>query len=306
MSEDAEDLRRYAVDRSESAFAELVQRHVDLVYSAALRFLAGDVHRAQDVTQLVFTELCRQASRLTRHPVLTGWLYTTTRLIARHEIRAEQRRKAREEEAHLMNELSGEPEPCVDWDRLRLVLDDALQALGEKDRLPLLLRFFQNRSFKEVGVALSLSENAARMRVERALDRLRIRLARKGLTSTTAALALTLASHAVEVAPSAFVSILAGASLAGAAAGTGSAFTLLNIMAMTKLKLGLISALAVAGVGTPFWLQHQALGKLRQQNESLQQQVARLARVEAENERLAHLITEPKGSSNLANLQFSE
>src|SRR6476646_3224805 len=115
MSEDTELLNRYVSDRSESAFTELTRRHVDLVYSAALRLLSGDAHRAQDVTQQVFTELARQARQLARHPALVGWLYTTTRFMALRMNRTEQRRKAREQEAHTMNELLHDDASPADW-----------------------------------------------------------------------------------------------------------------------------------------------------------------------------------------------
>ena len=95
MTEDSELLRRYALEGSEAAFAEVTRRHVDLVYSAALRLVKGHVHMAQDVTQQVFAELARQAKHLERHPALVGWLYTTTRLTALRVIRTEQRRKVR-------------------------------------------------------------------------------------------------------------------------------------------------------------------------------------------------------------------
>src|SRR5512143_4061409 len=129
MPEDAELLCRYATEQSETAFAELIRRHVDLVYSAALRLLNGDVHRAQDVTQQVFAELARQAKRLMRHPALAGWLYTTTRRIAMRTIRTEHRCAAREREAHTMNELLREPAAESDWNQLRPVLDDAMHEL---------------------------------------------------------------------------------------------------------------------------------------------------------------------------------
>src|SRR5512138_2993082 len=105
MTEDAELLRQYAAEQSEAAFAELTRRHVDLVYSAALRVVQGDVLSAQDVTQQVFTEVGRQAKRLVRHPALVGWLYTTTRLMALRLNRTEHRRKAREQEANAMDQL---------------------------------------------------------------------------------------------------------------------------------------------------------------------------------------------------------
>src|SRR5439155_6076881 len=152
MNEDAELLRQYATDRSEAAFTELIRRQVDLVYSAALRLMNGDIHRAQDVTQQVFSELAQQAKCLTRHPALAGWLYTTTRLTALRAKRTEQRRTARERDANAMNELRREPGPEQAWKHLGPVLEDAMYDLGEKDRLAVLLRFFQNKSLKEVGL----------------------------------------------------------------------------------------------------------------------------------------------------------
>jgi RNA polymerase sigma factor (sigma-70 family) len=306
MSEDAELLRQYATDRSEAAFTELIQRQVDLVYSAALRLMNGDVHRAQDVTQQVFSELARQAKRLTRHPALAGWLYTTTRLMALRAARTEQRRKAREQEANAMNELLRESGPEQDWKHLGPVLEDAMHELGEKDRLAVLLRFFQNKSLKEVGLALGLSENAARMRVERALDKLRAQLAQKGVTSTAAALALLLAGNAVSATPAGFVATLSSASFASAAAGTGTALTLLKFMATTKLKTGVISAIVVASVVTPLMVQHQAQARLRNQDEALYQQANQLAKLQADNERLSKLFAAANDSRSLSNDHFNE
>ncbi len=287
MSEDAELLRRYAAAGSETAFANLVRKHADLVYSAALRLLNGDSHRAQDVTQQVFTELARQARTLVKHPSLAGWLYTTTRQMALRVIRSENRRQAREREADTMNELlrEGDSEPA--WNHLRPVLEDAMHELGDKDRGAVLLRFFKNKSLNDVGRELGLSENAARMRVDRALDKLRLCLARKGVTSTSAALALTLSTNAVTAAPSSLVATLASVSLAGAAS-TGTTLTLYQIMATTKLKLG-IAALAIAGVTATLVMQQQSEGRLRRENESLRQQISQLAsESEALSNRLAH------------------
>src|SRR5205809_856031 len=257
MNEDAELLRQYATDRSEAAFTELIRGQVDLVYSAALRLMNGEVHRAQDVTQQVFSELARQAKRLTRHPALAGWLYTTTRLMALRAKRTEQRRTAREQEANAMNELLREPGPEQDWKHLGPVLEDAMHDLGEKDRLAVLLRYFQNKSLKEVGSALGLSENAARMRVERALDKLRLQLTRKGVTTATTVLALVLSNCAVSAAPPTFVTTLASTSFAKATAATGTKLTLWKLMSMTKLKLAIIGAIVASGVATPLVIQQQ-------------------------------------------------
>ena len=306
MNEDTELLRQYASDRSEGAFTELIRRQVDLVYSAALRLMNGDVHRAQDVTQQVFSQLARQANRLTRHPALAGWLYATTRRMALRAARTEQRRTTREQEANVMNELLREPGPEQDWKDLGPVLEEAMHELGEKDRLAVLLRFFQDKSLKEVGLALGLSENAARMRVERALDKLRAQLARKGVTSTAAALAALLAGNAVSATPAGFVATLTSASFASAAAGTGITLTLLNFMAATKFKTGVISAIVVASVAAPLAVQHQAHARLRDQDASLRDRTDRVARLQEDNARLSNLFASANKSSALSNEQFSE
>ena len=298
MNEDAELLRRYAIEHSEPAFAELIRRHVDLVYSAALRVVNGDAHRAQDVTQQVFAEFARQAKRLVQHPAPVGWLYITTRRLGLRVIRTEQRRNAREKEATTMNELLRESAPEPDWVHLRPVLEDAMCELGEQDRHAVLLRFFQNKSLKDVGQALNLGENAARMRVDRALDKLRAVLMRRGI-SPGASLASVISAHAVQVAPAGLATTLTAASIATTGTGT---ITLLKIMMTTQVKLGL-SAIVVAGAATALVVQHQAQEKLRGENESLMQQIAQL---KADNESLSNRLTVTSISKPLANDQLNE
>ena len=136
MTDDAELIRRYADQRSEEVFAELVRRHLGLVYAAALRRLGGDAHGAADVAQGVFVKLARDAARLSGHAALTAWFYAATRNAAVDAIRANQRRAAREEEAFTMNEtllaevrVAASAETEVEWARLRPVLDAAMDAL---------------------------------------------------------------------------------------------------------------------------------------------------------------------------------
>src|SRR3954469_9530917 len=147
MNDDVSLLRRYASVRDETAFAELVQRTLPLVYSAALRRLGGDTHRAQDVAQVVFCSLARDAGRIVRHPVLTGWLYTATRNAVIDIIRTEKRRRVREEEAHAMQEIEMKPDAPADWSQLRPMLDGAMDQLRDQDREAILLRFFQGLTF---------------------------------------------------------------------------------------------------------------------------------------------------------------
>lgn len=242
MTDDATLLRRYAEARSEGDFAELVRRHLNLVYAAALRQVNGDTHLAQDVTQLVFTDLARKAGSLAGHRVLAGWLFTSTRFAAAKLVRGEQRRRTREQEADLMQE--SDPTASLDWDRVRPVLDEALAELDERDREAILLRYLEGQDFASVGAKLALTDNAARMRVDRAVDKLRGLLARRGVTSSAAALALVLANQAVVAAPAGLAAAVTGTALAGA--GTAATFT---FMSLTKLQLSLASAVVVTGAG---------------------------------------------------------
>jgi RNA polymerase sigma factor (sigma-70 family) len=220
MISDGELLRRYVEDGSEAAFTELVQRHVNLVYLAALRRVGGNAHSADDVTQRVFTDLARKAASLRDRPNLAGWLYTGTRFAAAEVVRAERRRRAHEQEAHTMNEL--DPPPPASG-RLEPVLDEVMDLLPAPDRDAVLLHFFEGRTFIEVGSILSLSADAARMRVNRALERLRAGLARRGIESTAAALGTVLAAQSAQAAPASLGPAVAGHALSHAGASSGGA-----------------------------------------------------------------------------------
>jgi RNA polymerase sigma factor (sigma-70 family) len=281
MIEDAELLRRFAEDHSEAAFGELVQRHLRLVYFAALRQVGGDAHRANDVAQSVFTDLARKARGLTRHGSLTGWLYTSTHYAAAKAVRAEQRRQAREQEAHRMQDIISPSEPSADWDRLRPVLDDVMLQLNDRDREAVLLRYFEDRPFAEVGARLRLSEDAARMRVERALDKLRRLLAQRGVASTSAALGLALTSQAGLAAPAGLAGAVTVVALSAAATAVAPA-GLFTFFAMSKLSMTVSSALALAGIGGLVMQQH-ANAQLRRELSALQTESEQISVLRAEN-----------------------
>jgi RNA polymerase sigma factor (sigma-70 family) len=286
MLDDRQLLRRYAAGHSEAAFGELVARHVNLVYSAALRQTNGDAHLAQDVAQLVFADLARKAGSISANVVLAGWLHRATRYAANQIRRTDHRRRVREQEAVLMNAIQSESPR--DWEQIRPMLDEALDRLSREDRDALLLRYFEQRSLAEVGAAIGSNEDAARKRVSRALEKLREFFGKRGVTTTAAALTTVISANAVQIAPAGLAATLTSASLAGAAAGTGT-LTLLKIMTMTKLQTAIIGAIVVAGVATPLVIHHQA--KLREENRSLSQQIAQL---KADNEGLAHRAAELK------------
>jgi len=247
MADDSELLRLYALEGSEDAFRELVHRRIALVYGAALRQL-GDAHRAQDVVQLVFTDLARKASSLWRRPVLASWLHTSTHYAVANLVRRERRQRARDHEAHLMQETNSEGALDADWERLRPALDLELHGLDSRDRDAVLLRFFESKSFAGVGEALGMSEEAARKRVERALGRLHARLEGRGITSSAAALSAVLVRQAAVAAPAGLAGAVARTAIAQSAGAGIAGAGLLNLMTTSKTALataGLLAALAV-------------------------------------------------------------
>jgi RNA polymerase sigma factor (sigma-70 family) len=144
MTPDSELLRQFARTNSEAAFTELVRRHINLVYSAALRQVNGDKHSAKDVAQTVFTDLARKAASLASRESLTGWLYTSAHFTAAKMVRGENCRREREEK--FMREPN-ETAPEADWEKLRPTLDDVMHELKDTDREAILLRFFENQPF---------------------------------------------------------------------------------------------------------------------------------------------------------------
>lgn len=136
--------------------------------------------------------------------------------------------------------------PDADWEKLRPVLDEVMDELSEVDRTAVLLRFFEKRPFAEIGVALQLSEDAARMRVDRALEKLHLLLRHRGVSSTAGALTAVLANQAVATAPVGLAAAITGTALSGAAvAGAGTLATVLYFMSTTKISLTVAGATAL-------------------------------------------------------------
>lgn len=251
--DDAALLQRFVAERAEDAFAQLVERHVGLVHAVATRCLYGDEHLARDVTQAVFCDLARRAATLPAEVRLAGWLFAAARFEAAKQLRGRARRRAREATFYAMNEITKDDGDAVDWDRVRPVLDEALGDLPEDDREAVLLRFFEGRDYAAIGASLRVRDDAARMRVARALDTLQAALKRRGVTSTVAALGATLSAQAMSAAPVGLAASVTTAALgAGAAAGAGTAAGLV-FMGMTKLQVVAVGAILVAGAAGTAW-----------------------------------------------------
>jgi RNA polymerase sigma factor (sigma-70 family) len=297
-------LSQYARTGSESAFRELVSRYIDLVYSTAFRLVGGDAQSAQDVAQTVFVALAAKARTLPKEVMLGGWLHQHTRFVAGKFMRTERRRQLRERQAAEMNAIEDHSESNLA--QVAPVLDEAIGQLGAEDRTAILLRFFERKDFRGVGDALGSSEDAARKRVDRALEKLHILLKHRGATLSVAALGTALATEAVTVAPVGLAGSAAGAALASAAASGGITATLVKLMTMTKLKFGIISVIAVACLVVPLAIQNRSRASLREVNQALRDQASQLAQVAAENERLSNLVVQAKSAESLSRALMSE
>jgi RNA polymerase sigma factor (sigma-70 family) len=251
-----------------------------MVYGAALRRTDRNIHITEDIVQQVFATLALNAESLRKHTALTGWLYVATRHAAANAIRAEHRRKNREKEAHAMDKPSVMSPTEGDWDQLRPELDAVVDQLDERDRNAVLLRFFESKPFAEIGAVLGVSEDAARMRTDRALEKLRNLLSRRGLTSSAVTLSAMLTSHASAGAPAGFATNVANAVLAGTT--TGGASTLLGFMSTSKIAIAVGTLLVVTGIGSAVYERGQArqinavLEKVIRERDTSREQLARL------------------------------
>ena len=246
--EDLTLLREYAWDNSEEAFATLVSRHVSLVYSVALRQVR-DPHLAEEITQAVFIILARRAKSIDAKTVLPGWLCRAARYASANALTLQHRRQRREQEAHMQSTVNeAANDPAETWNQIAPLLDDALAKLGQRDHDAVVLRFFEGRNFREVGAALGASEDAAKMRVSRALEKLRKFFTKRGVSSTTAVLAGVISANSVQAAPAMLAKTATAAALAKGAAAS-STLTLitgaLKIMAWTKAKTAIVTGAAV-------------------------------------------------------------
>jgi RNA polymerase sigma factor (sigma-70 family) len=258
MTDDMALVREYARNHSETAFAALVSRHLNLVYSVALREV-HDPHLAEEVTQAAFIILSRKAGVLGPKTILSGWLCRTARYVSAEMLRSQRRRQTREQEAYMQSLLNDTESNA--WMQIAPLLETAMAQLGEQEHNAIVLRFYEGKALKQVGVALGTGEDAARMRINRALEKLRKFFVRRGLTFSAAVIAAAVSTSAVQAAPVGLAATVTAAAVQGTAVTT-STLTLikgaLKIMACTKMKATIVAgvvALLVAGT-TPIVIHH--------------------------------------------------
>lgn len=260
---------------SEAAFRELVSRYVNLVYSVAFRLVDDDPHRAQDVVQTVFVDFARLARTLPDDVMLGGWLHRHTCFVAAKTMRGERRRQFRERQAVEMSALQSHSE--VNFSQVAPLLDGAINELGERDRQVVLLRFFEQLDFRAIGEAIGASEDSARMRVNRALEKLESLLKRQGVTSTTAALTGALAANAVQAAPAGMAAAVSTFALtAGALAPASAVVVATKTAALTLFQKTVVTSFLAVAASAALYEASQA-ADLRAARQTLQQQQAPLA-----------------------------
>jgi len=265
---DLELLTRYARHRQEDAFAELVRRHLNLVHSAALRQVRAP-ELAEEVAQTVFSDLARQAERIPSGTVLAAWLYQVTRRRAIDVVRREASRRLRENVAHELHAMNA----CADdWVRIEPLLDEAMHALDDVDRAAVLLRYFENKSLREVGQQLGASEDAAQKRVSRAVERLREFFEKSGVTVGAGGIAMLLSAQAVQAAPAGLgVSIVTSSALIGASLSatiaTSTTPAALNLL-HAKSIASIVASAFLAGTSV-YWVQERRAERLRDENAAL-------------------------------------
>ena len=244
-TDDSALLRQFAENNSDEAFAVLVTRHINLVYSVALRQV-GNPHHAEEITQAVFIILAKKAAQLRHDKALSSWLFQAARLTASNFIRSETRRHRREEEAYMQSVLDEAGTEV--WPRIAPLLDSAVAGLREKDRQAIVLRFYEGRNLREVGLALGASENAAEKRVSRALEKLRKFFTKRGVALSAVAIAGAVSANSVQAAPVGLAATIAATAVKGSAVAT-STLTLikgaLKIMAWIKAKTAIVVGVTV-------------------------------------------------------------
>jgi RNA polymerase sigma factor (sigma-70 family) len=271
-------VREYAQSNSEQAFSTLVSRHVNLVYSVALRQVR-DPHLAEEITQSVFIILARKAKSLSPKTILSGWLCRTAVYISADALKIQRRRQFREQESQMQSILADSDSAA--WNQIAPLLHEALTCLGEKEHDAVVLRFFDGKELRQVGAAMGIGEDAARMRVNRGIEKLREFFAKRGVPLSAAAIAGAVSANSVLAAPAELATAVTAAVLSGSPIITTAAAALAatKTTAMTTLQKSIIAAVFVAIAGGGIYEARQAV-RLRGQVRTLQEQQGHLEQIQ--------------------------
>lgn len=265
---DDELLTRYGTEADQDAFAELVRRHLPAI-SAAARRMVIDPAAAEDVAQLVFTRLAQRWQRVPRRCVLGAWLHADTRLVALQFLRSERRRQLREQSA-VCDPGNLQPED-TDWAGIRPLLDESLVRLTAADRDVIVMRFFEQCSLKDLADRLVLTEDATRMRINRALQRLGERLRQHGVATTAAALSTSLSAYAANPVPVSVAQTIAGLAITTSQSALPSlgASNLISCLLMNK-TIPFVGAVLLVGLTVELIVQQAANSRLRAESARLE------------------------------------
>lgn len=293
---DGELLNRFGTEADDEAFAELVRRHLPAVHATARRIVMDPV-AAEDVAQVVFTRLAQRWRRVPRECVLGAWLHADTRLVALQHLRSERRRQLREQTA-LLDAQTAAPEP-PDWAAIRPLLDESLERLASVDRDVIVMRYLEASSLGEVARRLGLTDDAARMRIHRALERLRVGLEKRSVATTTAALSSVLTTYGAFPVPVSVSQTIAGLAVAtsqSALVSTGAG-GLLSPLLMNK-AVPWVGAVLVAALTTDVVFQRWEKARLQETTERLTKEVASLREDQAQWLSNARLLEDERAKAN--------
>jgi RNA polymerase sigma factor (sigma-70 family) len=301
-------LHEFAANRTETAFSELVQRHLGLVHSAAFRQTGGDAHLAEEIAQKVFILLAQKAGSLGDGTILSAWLYRSAIYVAADTLKQLRRRQLREQEAFMQSQTNEAATADV-WQQLAPVLDETMGELGDADRAALVLRYFENKTADEIAAALNIGEEAAQKRVSRALEKLRSLLEKRGVALGATAIAGAVTANAVTAAPVALVSTITAAALAGTTTTAAAILTITKIITMTTIQKIAVTAALAATIGAGIYEAKQArdarnaVSELKAERTPLTNELAELT---AENQKLSNAVVEAKQQQKLTQSQFNE
>jgi RNA polymerase sigma factor (sigma-70 family) len=280
-------LRQFAREGDQSAFGALMRRHLDLVFGTALRKV-GDEGAAQEVAQNVFMALARKAWRFSPEDSIPAWLHRTTVLESKQWLRGELRRRRREQTAAQLGTTMKTPDEQPAIRALMPLLDEALLSLREKDRTALLLRFYEQRSLREVGNSIGVGEDAAQKRVASAVDRLVLFFQRRGFRTAGSAVAVAALKQAVSAAPASVAnSVVQGVLHSAPPAVSGLTALLARMVALPKAQAAVLCLVLAAAPASLEWSRASAATKkvsrlqstvdsMEQQNQQAMEQTDRL------------------------------